>query len=1016
MRCASSRVRSRPVCTCCALAAVLACAATAAFAANSAPVITALPALNSSTLVADDATPYTVNFTVRDANGYDDISSMRVLFNYTYSGGDQARGRGYLAWGLNDAAITRFGGTWTLTDAPAGGRWGYRTDQWGGTTYITPVSCSTTTSGKATGGTGSRTVVWTFTAKPAWAWNPVTNTADGWTEDVAQSMSGWRPNTAEFDVVAAPCQNVVPTPRAPVLSSPTVGTLDVAIDPGDSADDLFAIRVSPALDNKVWVQVDGSLGVAPVYQTRAAWGVKTVTGLASSTAYALKVRAARTDHGWCPSPYGLESIAATSVQSHNINTAAPGKWIRRGVIGNATRLDTFPNGLRLWDKLWAVLDNTCARGIAGGLDADTYNWKDMSAQGAGHTGTPGPDVPTTLTWMRLARDHNAMPLLTINPRGVGPVEASGYCRFYYADTSLETVKKLAADWVRYINHILPNHREGDTLSSSDQAILDSVNWYGRPKLLAPGEPSTPKVTYWEIGNEPEVGLPWCTPGAATVALSPAEYAARYREIAAAMRAVDPSIKVGPCITTANNGNAWLEAVLDDRACQVDFISYHPYGPLYWNANSMGDTPDAAESGLRYMKSQQQAYYNGIVSLINGSGRSLSTIKLIASEYNPSDWHWECGAKAARMSHALGLAETIFQFIDQEHFAANYWSGPAYCSDGTETPGYKLFEKFQETFGDYDLLLDSYDDGINTRVYTTWNTAKQDLSVWVLNFSETHDMPVQLSLQNLGQAGKITMSRLAMLTGPTSLLDINSTPYSSPPAIDWVDTDLTGTLDPSDFTMTFPHATITVLRLHRPLRTLPDSTPVTLGGMSVTATYPSEAYLYVENDDRSFGIRVSGGFPGLTIGDRVNVTGNMSVRKSSNLPIERQVSVATVTRIASAAPMQPIGMNCRSVGGGPIGTAPGVKDGSGANNVGLLVTIAGRVTLVSGQIIFVDDGTSIADSSGRATVAVKCSAIPTVKVGDIVRVTGVVEGNLPYGWTENRRYMRARTSADVVKVQ
>jgi hypothetical protein len=275
--------------------------------------------------------------------------------------------------------------------------------------------------------------------------------------------------------------------------------------------------------------------------------------------------------------------------------------------------------------------------------------------------------------------------------------------------------------------------------------------------------------------------------------------------------------------------------------------------------------------------------------------------------------------------------------------------------------------------------------------------------------------VRINIQNLDIPESIVMSRLAKLVGNTGLLDINTPPYTSPPNIDWSTVDITGTIDPSNFTMVFPRASITVITFHRNIRKLPDNIPVSLGGMVVTANYPSENYMYVESENRTFGIRVLGTFPNLAIGDRVTVSGKISTRKTGSIPIERQITYSIVNRLDSGEPLKPLGMNCRSICGGPIGTAPGAKYGFGLNNVGLLVTITGKVTAKSGNFIFVDDGTNIADPQGRATVAVKCPVAPTVSVGDIVRVTGVVEGNIPSGWTENRRYIRARTSEDILLV-
>lgn len=980
--------------------------------AASPPEILSYPALSSTPVVADNSTVYSVAMTASDADGYNDLICLRTLFNYTEAGGDQSKGRGYLAWDKSDADITRYGGAWTLADAAGGGRWGYRTDAWGGTTYVTPLSCASTTGGQAAGGTGTRTVTWTFAAKPVWASNPLTNTADAWVAD-ASGNTGWRDNPSEFEVVAAPCLVYAATPSAPVLTNPTSSTLDLAINPSDSSSDIFAIRISPALDGKAYVQADGSLGAAAVWRTKAAWGTKTVVGLASSTTYTFRVRGMNTGYGGCPSGYGPGGSATTGLLSRTINAGASGTAISRGIIGGATRLN--PMSSAVWLKQWDVLDKTSARGIAGGLDADTYNWKDLSGQGVGHQGSPTPEQATTLAWMRLVRDHRSEPLLTANVRGIGPLSSSGYCRFYYSDTSIATVQTLAADWVRYVNYILPVYRQGDALPPGDQAILDSINWSGQPKLLSPGEDSTPKVTYWELGNEPEVGLPWCTQGATIFAPTPAEYAARYKQITAAMLAVDPTIKVGPCITTANNGNAWLDAVLADPSNQVDFIAYHPYGPLYSYSNARGDTPETAESGLRYMKPQQTTYQNGILARITASGRDPGSIALIVSEYNPSDWKWECSPQIRRMAHALGEAETIFTFAEQGLYAANYWGSPAWCGDGTETPGYKVFEMMQEQFGD--RLIDAFTDGCNLRIYTTRNSNTQDIVIWVLNFSNTTDTPVRLGITNAGIVTRISMNRLARLEGETSLFDTNDPPITAPPNIDCVSTVLTGTLDPTGFTMTFPHATITTLTFHRSLKTAPDGTPVIAKGKAVTAAYSAEGYLYIEEDDRSYGIRVQGAFSGISVGDRVDIVGTLTTRKPDNFTkSERQITATSIAKVSSGTPPAPLAMSCRAVGGGPIGIAPGVKDGVGANNIGLLVRIAGKVTYKTGSYIYVDDGSGIRDILDRVGVLVKCPAAPSMPVGSIVVVTGVVEGSIPTGWTTNRRAIRARTADDIVVVQ
>ncbi|MDH7602878.1 MAG: hypothetical protein QHI38_12090, partial [Armatimonadota bacterium] len=699
-------------------------------------------------------------------------------------------------------------------------------------------------------------------------------------------------NPSEFDVVGSACATQAAVPKPPVLSEATVDTVKVAINPADSNSDLFCIRIDPAYDGRNYVQADGTLGPAPCWRTKAAWGTTTVTGLAGSMTYSFRVRAWNSSPGVCPSGFGEPSAITTMMNSRVIDAAAPGKPMYKGVVGNATH---YGFGSQVWAKTWDVLYETCARGIAGGLDADTYNWKDLSGQGVGHTGVPGPNVHTTLEWMRFIRDHHSIPLVTANVRGIGPLSASGYGRFYYTDTSVETLKQLAADWVRYINFILPTYREGDVLPPSDQAILDSINWGTKPKLLERGEAPTPKVIYWEIGNEPEVPLPWSTPNVPKYTLDGPTYAARYRELAQAMLAVDPEIKLGPCMLAPNPSLATLDAVLADHSLPVDFIAYHPYGPLRTFAYNYGDTPASAEAGLRYIKTQQQGIYSNVVASIVRSGRSPQNIALIASEYNPSSWEWEASTEIRRVSQALGLAETLFTFAELGLFAANYWSYPAWYADGTETPQYKVFKMALNYWGE--RLIDSYSDGLNLRLYTTWNSKTQELCIWCLNFSNDFDKPVRIELKGFGQASRILQLRLQNLNGVTSLFDRNDPPANAPAVVDWVTTDLTTTISPTSFIVTLPRATITLLVFRKAsslseIRSRPDGEAVGVAGALVSGVFDDG--FYILSDDRICGIRVVGSTQNVSVGSRVSIAGTLE----TNAEGERQIRADSIVVVGS----------------------------------------------------------------------------------------------------------------------
>ena len=79
-------------------------------------------------------------------------------------------------------------------------------------------------------------------------------------------------------------------------------------------------------------------------------------------------------------------------------------------------------------------------------------------------------------------------------------------------------------------------------------------------------------------------------------------------------------------------------------------------------------------------------------------------------------------------------------------------------------------------------------------------------------------------------------------------------------------------------------------------------------------------------------------------------------------------------------------------------------------------IAGKVTeIVDDEYMYVDDGSEIADIGGKIGVLVRCPSTAAYSSGDLVMVTGVVEGSVPEGWTTNRRFIRARTAEDITPI-
>ncbi|MCX7014053.1 MAG: hypothetical protein NTW86_16110, partial [Candidatus Sumerlaeota bacterium] len=136
----------------------------------------------------------------------------------------------------------------------------------------------------------------TTAANSGWRQDNSPWTSSGLSPDTPYTFSGTSRNgdgteTAPF--TGASKYTLANTPVAPAVSNPTAGSLDVAISASDGnpATTTYAIQISPSVGGGSWAQAGGSVGVSPMYQTRATWGTITVTGLAEGTVYTFSLRA-----------------------------------------------------------------------------------------------------------------------------------------------------------------------------------------------------------------------------------------------------------------------------------------------------------------------------------------------------------------------------------------------------------------------------------------------------------------------------------------------------------------------------------------------------------------------------------------------------------------------------------------------------------------------------------------------------------------------------------------------------
>ena len=179
-----------------------------------------------------------------------------------------------------------------------------------------------------------------------------------------------------------------------------------------------------------------------------------------------------------------------------------------------------------------------------------------------------------------------------------------------------------------------------------------------------------RVPYWEIGNESYFGSYNGSPTAA-------QYAAGVRDFATAMKAADPTIKIG-----ANGGeSAWWSTVLSTAGSSIDFLSVHNYP--FWNITS-------------YSK-----YRDSTASLVSDIDRARSAIGsrplwiALTESAAITDKRW---AASPDLGHAIMLADVLMAQAQAQGVAINLswtsrWvttaSGPraydAFDAAGTLTP-------------------------------------------------------------------------------------------------------------------------------------------------------------------------------------------------------------------------------------------------------------------------------------------------------------------------------------------
>ncbi|MBP6962944.1 MAG: S8 family serine peptidase [Armatimonadetes bacterium] len=192
-----------------------------------------------------------------------------------------------------------------------------------------------------------------------------------------------------------------------------------------------------------------------------------------------------------------------------------------------------------------------------------------------------------------------------------------------------------------------------------------------------------------------------------------------------------------------------------------------------------------------------------------------------------------------------------------------------------------------------------------------------------------------------------------------------------------------------------------------IKTLPDGSDVRVSGKVVTAgTNEMGGYFYIEEAERFAGIRVdtSEAVPPESV---VTVAGQLTTSGG-----ERRIEASKVEITSSNGQMPgPLGLRGSYLGGGQLSPyTPGVAQGIGLNNVGLLITTWGRVTYSAGNYFYLEDGSGLQSEPGRTGVKVLCGGVPPPVEDAYVQVTGI--SSCEEIESSYVRVIRVRNTADI----
>lgn len=308
----------------------------------------------------------------------------------------------------------------------------------------------------------------------------------------------------------------------------------------------------------------------------------------------------------------------------------------------------------------------------GGSTSDNYHWLSNTPDDPNQGGTD----PTANfdAYMSVVKRVGARPMITVNYGSGTPAEA--------------------ADWVRYANR--------------------GCRHYDGPVPTYPG--ASPNghdydIRYWEIGNElygnGTYGATWEVDHQAH---DPATYANGVVSYSAAMKAVDPSIRIGAVLTAPGNWpdgqtndaspKPWNDTVLPIACTALDFVVIHwyPQGPsAESDADLLASPQNGQATAVSYTPSIKDMLTTLKAELAQYCGSHARAVQIMVTETNSVSYN--PGKQTTSLTNALFLTDQVMTWLENGVTNVDWWALHNSPFDGNADPA--LYGKY--TFGDYGIL-------------------------------------------------------------------------------------------------------------------------------------------------------------------------------------------------------------------------------------------------------------------------------------------------------------------------